>query len=125
MIPVRYALRPVCARALALVLLTGIAAPVLAHEPVLKCVLLDKDTVRCKGGYAEGEDAPGVNVEVIDYAGKTVLARKLGRDSTLTFPRPDTGYYVLFDVGPGSQAIVEHDEIGPPKSRDMARWMRN
>ncbi|PEQ13565.1 hypothetical protein B2G71_04300 [Novosphingobium sp. PC22D] len=119
------AARFVLRHALVCSLFGGLASPAFAHEPVLRCVLLDESTVRCRGGYAEGEDAPGVNLEVVDYAGETLLASKLGKDSMLTFPRPKTGYYVLLDVGPGSQAIVEHDEIGPPRSRDMARWMRN
>lgn len=109
---------------LAFALFGCIATPAFAHEPVLKCVLLDESTVRCRGGYAEGEDAPGVNLEVIDYTGKILLSRELGKDSMLTFPRPEPGYYVLLDVGPGSQAIVEHDEIGPPRPTDKARWVR-
>ncbi|RIV80917.1 hypothetical protein D2V17_18635 [Aurantiacibacter xanthus] len=119
--PLRYTLR--CA--LAGALLGGIAVPAFAHEPVLKCVLLDADTVRCRGGYAEGEAAPGGTIEVIAYSGQTVFSGKLDKGSILTFQRPATGYYVLFNEGPGSQAIVEHDEIGPPRANDRARWMRS
>ncbi len=109
---------------LAVGLLCGVATPALAHGPVLKCVLLDDATVRCRGGYAEGESAPGETVRVIDYAERTLAAGKLGKDSTLTFARPKGGYYVLFDLGPGYQAIVEHDEIARPRPADNARWMR-
>ncbi|MFT4053338.1 MAG: hypothetical protein QM681_02440 [Novosphingobium sp.] len=101
-----------------------LSAPALAHEPILKCVLLDAANVRCRGGYADGETGQGERVQVIDYADKTLLAGKLGKDGTLTFARPKGGYYVLFDVGPGEQAIVEHDEIRPPKASDKARWVR-
>jgi len=101
-----------------------LTAPALAHEPILKCVLLDAENVRCRGGFAEGEDAQGTHIEVIDHEEKTLLRRKLGKDSLVTFPRPKGGYYVLLDVGPGEQAIVEHDEIRPPRASDKARWVR-
>jgi hypothetical protein len=52
------------------------------------------------------------------------MAGKLGKDGTLTFVRPKGPYYVLFDVGPGHQAIVEHDEISLPRASDRARWVR-
>mgnify|MGYP007095395308 CR=1 FL=1 len=35
------------------VIIGGLSTPALAHEPILKCVLLDPATVRCRGGYAE------------------------------------------------------------------------
>lgn len=115
---------PILVRALLCMTLSMLAMPALAHGPVLKCVLVDQQTVRCRGGYAEGDAAPGVALEVIDHGGRTLLARKLDRDSLLTFPRPKGSYYVLLDVGPGEQAIVEHDEIGFPRTRDKARWVR-
>lgn len=116
--------RPAAALLLA-ALLAGAGLPALAHEPILKCVLLDERTVRCRGGYGHGEDAPGAAVEVIGDDDRTILAGKLDRHSTLTFPRPEGGFYVLFDAGPGHQAAVEHDEIGAPPAGDgRTRWMR-
>lgn len=106
------------------VIIGVLSTPVLAHEPILKCVLLDAATVRCRGGYAEGETAQGERLEVIDHADRRLLAGKLDKDGTLTFARPKGSYYVLFDVGPGHQAIVEHDEISTPRASDRARWVR-
>ena len=60
----------------------------------------------------------------IDHADRRLLAGKLGKDGTLTFARPKGPYYVLFDVGPGHQAVVEHDEISLPRASDRARWVR-
>lgn len=111
-------------RVVPLLVLSALAAPAMAHGPILKCVLLDPQTVRCRGGYAEGEAAPGVRLDVIGHDGRVLRAGKLGKDSLYTFPRPRGGYYVLFDVGPGEQAIVEHDEIGTARAADRARWMR-
>ncbi len=110
--------------AFGLALLCGLATPALAHQPILKCVLLDESTVRCRAGTDEGDRTPDANIEVIDYDGKTLIARKLGRSAMLTFPRPAAGYYVLFDMGPGYQAIVEHDEIRAPRRGENAAWMR-
>lgn len=116
--------RPSLAGALLFTLLGTAGPSVLAHEPILKCMLLDAETVRCRGGYADGGSAQDAALEVIDHAEKTLLAGKLDRNSTLTFPKPDTGFYVLFHVGPGHQAIVEHDEIAMPDKADRASWMR-
>ncbi len=83
-----------------------------AHEPIAVCNAVDESTVRCYGGYAHGEDAPGLTMDVISYENDQVLIPgKLGADSTITFQRPEGGFYVLFDAGPGHMAIVEHDEI--------------
>lgn len=106
------------------VIIGVLSTPALAHEPILKCVLLDPVTVRCRGGYAEGETAQGERLEVVDHADRKLLDGKLGKDGTLTFARPKGPYYVLFDVGPGHQAIVEHDEISLPRASDRARWVR-
>lgn len=113
-----------CSMALGIAVLCGLATPVLAHQPILKCVLIDQNTVRCRGGTDEGDPTPGATIEVIDHAGRTLISRKVGTSSVVTFPRPAAGYYVLFDVGPGYQAIVEHDEIRAPRRGYSARWIR-
>lgn len=104
-------------------LLWGLAAAASAHEPVARCVLLDPQTVRCRGGYDEGEDAPETKFDVIAHDGTVLVDGKLGKDSLLTFPRPTQRYYVLFDVGPGHQMVIEDEEIGPPpRSGWKAAW---
>lgn len=93
-------------------ILLGLGAVAQAHEPIAICHALDDNTVRCYGGYAHGEDAPGLTMDVISYEDDRVLIPgKLGDDSTITFQRPEGGFYVLFDAGPGHMAVVEHDEI--------------
>ncbi len=111
-------------RALCGGLLWGLSLAAAAHEPVARCVMLDAQTVRCRGGYGHGEEAPGASMLVIDHAGQTLVAGKLDNASTLTFTRPAAGFYVLFDVGPGHQVVVEDDEIGPPPAGvARAKWM--
>ncbi len=91
--------------------LIGLGVTAMAHEPIAKCSAIDAATIRCKGGYGHGEGAPGTTMDVISHTGEVLVAGKLDRNSTLTFTRPDQPFYVLFDVGPGHQAVVEHDEI--------------
>jgi len=88
-----------------------------AHEPVARCVQVDEQTIRCRGGYGDGEGAPGVQMEVLAHSGETLHAAKLDADSTLIFKRPAERFYVLFDVGPGHQVVIEDDEIGPASGR--------
>lgn len=103
--------------------LAGLAPAAQAHEPIARCVLIDPRTVRCKAGYGHGEGAPDATMDVLAHDGRTLVAGKLDRESTLTFPRPAERFYVLFDVGPGHQAIVEDDEIGPAPAGGRAAWM--
>jgi hypothetical protein len=91
--------------------LIGLGATAVAHEPIAKCIAIDVTTIRCTGGYGHGEGAPGTTMDVISHGGEVLVAGKLGKDSTLTFTRPEGAFYLLFDVGPGHQAVVEHDEI--------------
>ena len=117
------------ARALALslasgVVLTSLPGVAIAHEPIAHCVLLDARTVRCKAGYGHGEGAPDATMDVLAQDGRTLVAGKLDRDSTLTFTRPTERFYVIFDVGPGHQAVVEDDEIAPPPPNARAGWMQ-
>ncbi len=102
--------RPV-PRALLCGLFGALSAVAMAHEPIARCTAIDARTIRCKGGYADGEGAPGTTMDVIAHDGTVLIAGKLDKASTLTFTRPEGGFYVLFDVGPGHQAVIEHDEI--------------
>ncbi|ENO90444.1 hypothetical protein [Thauera linaloolentis] len=98
-------------------LLAMLGSGALAHEPIAKCELVDEATVRCRGGYGHGEGAPDAIMDVIGHDGTVLLAGKLGEDSTLTFKRPEQPFYVLFDVGPGHQVVIEQEEISPLQAR--------
>lgn len=86
------------------------AVSALAHHPFGVCKSDGADVV-CTGGFSDGSPAPGVALEVYDYAHTPVLKGKLGDDSTLRFARPQGPFYVLFDVGPGHTVEVDHSEI--------------
>lgn len=96
----------------------------LAHEPVLKCYVLDAASVRCRGATNDGEELPGTRMEVIGHDGKTLVDGKLDAKSTLTFKKPAQPFYVLFDTGPGLQVTVEQEEITAPPPGRTPSWMR-
>ena len=118
--------RPVLSR---LVGLTGLvlacgATAVLAHEPVARCVLLDAETVRCRGATNDGDELPGERIEVIAVAGGTLFEGRLDSRSIVSFARPAEPYYVLLDIGPGLQVSIEQDEIAAPPAGRVPRWMQ-
>ncbi|WP_040566469.1 hypothetical protein [Magnetospirillum molischianum] len=82
-----------------------------AHYPVCKCRMIDAGIVKCTGGFSDGSKAPGVVLDVISYDEQVLVKGRLGSDSTLSFPRPDQDFYVLFDAGPGQTVEIEHDSI--------------
>ena len=91
-----------------LLALMGFSASALAHNPMCECKDIGGGLIRCTGGFSDGSGAPGVTLDVIGYDETILVAGKLGSDSSLTFKRPDSEFYVLFDAGPGH--IVEIDQ---------------
>ncbi|MET4576389.1 hypothetical protein [Ottowia thiooxydans] len=109
----------------AFALLAPYGPGVFAHEPVARCWLLDEDLVRCRGLTNDGDALPGAQMDVMTHSGLTVVQGKLDRDSTLTFRKPQEPFYVLFEIGPGLQAIVEQEEIRSPSARERKEtWLR-
>ncbi|NWB90963.1 hypothetical protein [Pseudomonas agarici] len=99
---------------LLLVLCTVFSTSVLAHNPLCECKQVDSEHIRCKGGFSDGSDAPGVTLDVIGYDETILLPGKLGADSTLTFKKPGTDFYVLFDAGPGHVVEIDQADIQAP-----------
>lgn len=85
--------------------------PAWAHNPVIECRQVAVDTIVCRGGFSDGSLAPGVRIDVVDYDDKVLYSGKLGKDSTLSFRKPQAAFYVLFDAGPGHVVEVDHAEI--------------
>lgn len=103
--------------------LTVVSAGAMAHEPVARCVLLDPNTVRCRGATNDGDEMPGARMDVIAIDGETLLEGRLDDRSVLTFARPARPYYVFFDIGAGLQVTVEEAEIGAPPAGRAPGWM--
>ncbi|NWB27140.1 hypothetical protein [Pseudomonas gingeri] len=85
-----------------------------AHNPMCECKQIDAEQIQCKGGFSDGSGAPGVTLDVIGYDETILLPGKLGADSTLTFKKPGTDFYVLFDAGPGHVVEIDKADIEAP-----------
>lgn len=94
--------------------LTGLSGQALAHTPIAECKAIDREHIRCVGGFSDGSGAPGVTLDVIDYNETILIPGKLGDDSSLTFKRPASEFYVLLDVGPGHIVEIEQSDIKDP-----------
>ncbi|BAQ82119.1 MULTISPECIES: hypothetical protein [Pseudomonas] len=101
--------------ALALLLLAGaFSHSALAHNPMCECKAIDAEQIRCTGGFSDGSGAPGVTLDVIGYDETILVPGKLGSDSTLTFKKPSSEFYVLFDAGPGHVVEIDQADIEAP-----------
>jgi hypothetical protein len=83
----------------------------LAHGLYCQCHALENNQVRCTGGLSDGTALPGATLEVIGLEEKTLVAGKLGADSSYTFTRPDGAFYVLMELGPGHTVEIDHTDI--------------
>jgi len=97
-----------------LLLAAGFSSSALAHNPICECKQIDAEQIQCKGGFSDGSAATGVTLDVIGYDESILLPGKLGQDSTLTFKKPATDFYVLFDAGPGHIVEIDHGDIEAP-----------
>ncbi|UVM52323.1 hypothetical protein LOY38_09890 [Pseudomonas sp. B21-015] len=101
-------------RLVLLVLGAAFSTSVLAHNPMCECKAIDAEQIRCTGGFSDGSGAPGVTLDVIGYDETILVPGKLGADSTLTFKKPGTEFYVLFDAGPGHVVEIDQADIEAP-----------
>ena len=94
--------------------LMGLSTQALAHNPMCECTAIEGEQIRCTGGFSDGSGTPGVTLDVIGYDETILVPGKLGPDSTLTFKRPDSEFYVLFDAGPGHIVEIDQADIEAP-----------
>ncbi|QXI26878.1 hypothetical protein [Pseudomonas vanderleydeniana] len=98
----------------ALIAASGLSLNAWAHNPMCECKQIDAEQIQCKGGFSDGSGAAGVTLDVIGYDETVLVPGKLGDDSTLTFKKPATDFYVLFDAGPGHVVEVDKADIEAP-----------
>ncbi|WP_407310797.1 hypothetical protein [Pseudomonas sp. nanlin1] len=91
-----------------------LAATAQAHNPMCECKEVAGEQIQCTGGFSDGSGAPGVTLDVIGYDETVLVPGKLGPDSKLTFNKPASEFYVLFDAGPGHVVEIDHADISPP-----------
>lgn len=92
----------------------GLSGQAQADNPICECIAIEGEQIRCTGGFSDGSGAPGVTLDVIGYDETILLPGKLGADSSLTFKRPDSEFYVLFDAGPGHIVEIDQADIKAP-----------
>ncbi len=92
----------------------GLSSNALAHNPMCECKQIDNEQIRCTGGFSDGSGAPGVTLDVIGYDETILVPGKLGEDSTVTFKKPASEFYVLFDAGPGHVVEIDQADIEAP-----------
>ena len=97
-----------------LLLGAGLSNVALAHNPMCECKEIDNGQIRCTGGFSDGSGAPGVTLDVIGYDETILVPGKLGEDSTVTFKKPASEFYVLFDAGPGHVVEIDQADIQAP-----------
>ena len=72
-----------------------------AHTPLCSCYDNGDGTITCEGGFSDGSSAAGVEMKVLDSAGKVIIKGRMDEDSEFTFNKPKGTYKVQFDAGPG------------------------
>ncbi|OAN11263.1 hypothetical protein A3K86_20115 [Photobacterium jeanii] len=96
-----------------LALIAALCAPasVLAHTPLCSCYDSGDGTVLCEGGFSDGSSATGVEVNVVNDKGELLVKGKMNEDSEFEFNKPQGGYQVEFNAGPGHLITIDSDNI--------------
>ncbi|KLE09202.1 hypothetical protein ACN2EN_07600 [Aliarcobacter lanthieri] len=89
------------------VLLPNVA---LAHSPFFMCEY-DDGKIHCEGGYSDGSSASGVKIKLMNDDGKVLEEKKLDKLSSVSFDKPNSDFYILFDGGTGHSVEVEMGDI--------------
>ncbi|MDI6890300.1 MAG: hypothetical protein QMC83_05085 [Thermodesulfovibrionales bacterium] len=96
---------------LVILTMTFLATWAFAHTPICNCFDNGDGTITCEGGFSDGSSAAGVNMSVVDKAGKVLVKGKMDKNSEFTFKKPNVPYTVIFDAGPGHVVKVEGKNI--------------
>lgn len=82
-----------------------------AHTPLFSCYDLGDNIILCEGGFSDGSSAAGVEVVVLDGAGKSLLQSEINGDGEIEFAKPAGGYQVIFNAGPGHSIALKGEDI--------------
>lgn len=89
-------------------LIPGLA---MAHTPLCSCYDFGDNTILCEGGFSDGSSAAGVEMQVLDAAGKALIKSELNEDGELEFTKPSVDYKVVFNAGPGHSIEIDGKDI--------------
>ncbi|WP_418186423.1 hypothetical protein [Aliarcobacter lanthieri] len=82
----------------------------LAHSPFFMCEY-DDGKIHCEGGYSDGSSANGIKIKLLSDDGKILEEKKLDKLSSVSFTKPNSDFYILFDGGTGHSVEVEMGDI--------------
>lgn len=88
-----------------------LSAKVYAHSPICDCYDNDDGSISCEGGFSDGGSAAGVEVHVVDQAGKVLLQGSMSEYSEFTFDKPDVDYWVQYLAGEGHTIEIDSRDI--------------
>ena len=91
--------------------LAGLTATALAHNAICDCFLNDDGTITCEGGFSDGGKAVGVQLRVLDPAGKVLIQGVMSEQSDYTFAKPKVDFRVEFDAGQGHVVTIDGRDI--------------
>lgn len=91
---------------LGLALAAAVAAPALAHAPILDCFDNGDDTITCEAGYSDGSSAAGQTIRVRDIDHKLVFEAEFDEDGSYTFDRPDSPEFHIEFIGDDAHAAT-------------------
>lgn len=82
-----------------------------AHTPICDCYDNGDDTVSCEGGFSDGASAAGIEIQIVDSAGKVLLQGEMSEYSDYTFDRPEGNFYVHYLAGEGHKVEIDSRDI--------------
>lgn len=89
-----------------------VSAAAFAHHPFGECRHVDRETIRCTGGFDE-KPVSGLRIDVLDDDDRILIRGKLDAAASFTFAKPAVPFYVLFDAGPGQVVEIDDGEVKP------------
>jgi hypothetical protein len=92
-------------------LLALAAAAAYAHNAICDCFDNGDDTITCEGGFSDGGKAVGVQLRVLDPAGKVLIQGVMSEQSDYTFAKPKVDFRVEFDAGQGHVVTIDGRDI--------------
>lgn len=82
-----------------------------AHTPICDCYDNGDDTITCEGGFSDGASAAGVEMTILDDAGRALMQGQMSEYSDYTFTKPQDGFRVVFQAGDGHVIEIDSRDI--------------
>ncbi|MDO6498995.1 hypothetical protein [Photobacterium sanguinicancri] len=81
-----------------------------AHFPLMSCWFA-ADQVVCEAGYSDGSTAVDYDINLYDYDDNLIAKESTDKASKVSFAKPDTDFYIVFDAGHENPVEVDVVEI--------------